>query len=94
MAEMRETRRQIESQEGKMPDSKEASKVPAQWQHAIEAYNGMLESFTKNFHELEQSLADKVSVSKKRLNQWRSESRILLKQLSEMSQIPALEAGA
>ena len=94
MAEMRETQRQIESQKDKLPSTKEASKYPAQWQHAIEAYNGMLERFTTNLHELEQSLADKVSVSKQRLEQWRTESRTLLKHLAEMSQMPLLDASA
>ena len=54
----------------------------------------MLERFTDNFHELEQSLADKVSVSKQRLKEWRIESRDLLKQLAEMRSLPSLDAGA
>ncbi len=94
MAEMRETQRQIESQKVKLPSSKEASNYPQQWQNALESYNAMLERFTKNFHELEQSLADKVSVSKQCLNEWRLESRKLLKHLAEMSQLPSLEASA
>ena len=94
MAEMRETQRQIESQKVKLPDSKEASNYPQQWQNALESYNAMLERFTKNFHELEQSLANKVSVSKQCLNEWRLESRKLLKHLAEISQLPSLEASA
>ncbi|MGI9239233.1 MAG: acyl-CoA desaturase [Verrucomicrobiales bacterium] len=94
MAEMRETQRQIESQQANLPSSNEASKYPQQWQNALASYNAMLERFTDNFHELEQSLADKVSVSKKRLHEWRLESRNVLKQLAEMRSLPSLEAIA
>ena len=94
MAEMREAQRQINGQKDSLPDKENASKYSEKWQHALESYHTMLERFTKNFHELEQSMADKVSVSKERLKQWRAESHEILKQLAEMNQLPQMEAVA
>ncbi len=84
MAEMREAQRQIDA---KAPKLVKGAVACPKWEHAVETYEALLVKFTKNYHELERSMAEQVRVSKKNLNQWRSEARELLKHLGEISRM-------
>lgn len=90
MAEMKETRRQVEEPEVALLAARAGSGDCPKWRSAGDAYHALLERFTDSYHELERSLADSASVSRKRLKEWRAESHRLLDQLAEMTRMGAM----
>ena len=93
---MTEARRQVEAQRRTLEEAQAASELCPKWQRAYDAYHAMLESFTENYRELEESVSNSVRVSRTRLKKWRAETHGLLKQLAEMSRmdLPDALAGA
>ncbi|MEM7143782.1 MAG: fatty acid desaturase [Verrucomicrobiota bacterium] len=96
MAEMTEARRQLQAQQATVADAQEASQHCPQWESTYKAYHALLESFTESYHELEESVANSVRVSKARLKQWRAETHGLLDHLAVMSRmdLPAALSAA
>jgi stearoyl-CoA desaturase (delta-9 desaturase) len=92
MAEMTEARRQVEAQQATLLEAQKASRHCPQWQSTYDAYHALLERFTESYHELEESVANSVRVSRARMKQWRAETHGLLNQLAEMSRMD-LPAG-
>lgn len=86
MAEMREAKRQISA---KCPERLAAIKQSPQWRATAEAYEALVEEFTKNYGELERSLADKIQVSREKLKHWHVDVRRMLDQLAELGRIEA-----
>lgn len=87
MAEMTEAKRQLQAQHATLADAEEASQHCPQWESTYKAYHALLESFTESYHELEDSLANSVRVSRARLKQWRAETHGLLDHLAIMSRM-------
>ncbi len=93
LAEMAETRRQVEAPPAALLAAQENPVDCPKWQAALDAYQTLLERFTESYQELEVALADSVRISRKRLKQWRSESRRLLNQLALIGRMKSAAGG-
>ncbi|MDG2126267.1 MAG: fatty acid desaturase [Verrucomicrobiales bacterium] len=87
LAELAETRREVAEKEEALLAAKPFATDCPKWQSALDSYHALLENFTESYHELEASLGDSVTVSRKRLKEWRAEAQQLLDQLAMMSRM-------
>ena len=64
------------------------------WRAASDTVQTVSERVSRHYQELEDAVANRMEISRKVLKQWRAETRGLMDQLAEMSQMVAEPAMA
>ena len=87
LAEMTEARRRAEAELSRVAESSDH-----QWREsATAAIHHLLDRLGENYHELEKVVSERVELSRKALERWRTETREILDHLAEIqrSRLPA-----
>ncbi len=84
LAEMREAKLRAEKHLAELKSQGSAA------QRVSEAVNEMVERLAANYHELEKAVSERVTLSKKALRDWQTETRTMMKDLRRMlAELPA-----
>lgn len=79
LAEMKEARRKAEE---KMASLQEQGGTACE--HALAKAQVLMDQLSKNYNELEAAMAEKIEMSKGKLNQWRRETRAMMADLGKL----------
>lgn len=79
LAEMKEARRRAEE---KMASLQEQGGTACE--HALARVQVLMDELSKNYHELETAMSQKIEMSKEKLNQWRRETRVMVADLGKL----------
>jgi stearoyl-CoA desaturase (delta-9 desaturase) len=80
LAEMGEARRKMQTHLAQLKDQ---SHGPAQ--RALDAMHEMADKLSANYHELEKAVADRVQLSREKLNAWQDETRRLMREVKRLA---------
>jgi hypothetical protein len=58
---------------------------PGPAQRASDAVHEMVERLTANYHELEKAVSERVQISRDVLNNWQTETRTMMREISRMA---------
>ncbi|MEM9081058.1 MAG: fatty acid desaturase [Verrucomicrobiota bacterium] len=84
LAEMAEARKRTESRLASL----EASGAEV-CEKALAAVQDLQEKITHAYHEIEANAAQRIEVSREKINQWRAETNKLMERLSDLTPLPA-----
>ncbi len=80
LAEMGEARRKMQTH---LAELKAGSPGPAQ--RALDGMHEMADKLSANYHELEKAVADRVQLSRDKLDEWQTETRSLMREMKRLS---------
>ncbi len=87
LAELREAKRQAEARLARIGEAPPVAAGCSQWGAAVERLGELSRSLGERYAELEQAVADRISVSRSRLNRCRAEAAELLAQVAEVTRL-------
>ncbi len=92
LAELKEARAKAEAKIAKLAEAGVEPISCPRWHNAMESLQELRVSFSENYAELEQAVADRARISRKVLDQWRAQASELVTHLAAMDRLQAAYA--